>query len=412
MERTSSHPSAKIIGKYSDYLAGRCIALGLTGSVSVYKSIDVARWLMRRGARIIPIMTEPALEFVSPALLKWATSQNPIVKLTGDVEHIVLAEECDAALVAPATLSTMSKIAFGIADNPVALTAIAMRGEGKPVILVPAMHKNMLDSPAAKKTIEVLRNDDYIIIPPKIEEGIAKYPDTWIVARVTAATTSRGQDLKGKRVLVTAGATREWLDPTRFISNPSSGRMGIEVAVEAWARGAEVDLIYGAVTFQIPHLPRLYEAVTTEEMADIVEKLASQKRYDIAVAAAAPADYRPVEKSVSKIRSGIERLTLSLEPTPKVLDAIKGRVGKIVAFAAETVEDVNLLEKAAREKMDKYNAHIVVANRVGFRDVGFSSQYLEALILWRENGVVKKTYLGKVDKEILSRLILDLSVEG
>ncbi len=410
-KRVESHPSRKIIGSVNDYLAGRCIILGLTGSVSIYRSVDVARWLMRRGARIVPILTEGALEFVTPSLFHWATGEDPITRLTGNVEHIVLAEDCDAMLVAPATLSTISKIAYGITDNPVALTALAILGEGKPLIVVPAMHQNMMKTREYARAVEIL-SSQAIIIPPRVEEGIAKYPDPWVVARVTAAASSRGADLKGKRVLVTAGATREWIDPTRFISNPSSGRMGIELAVEAWARGAEVDLVYGHVEHILPHMVNLFPAETTEDMAKTVARLAGENRYDIALAAAAPADYRPINTSKSKIRSGLENLSLTLEPTPKVAEALRSASKYLVVFAAETAESLGELEDYAVEKMEKYRGDAVIANRVGTRDAGFSSPYLEALVIWRDGGATRKSFLGKIDKESLARLILDLSVKN
>ncbi len=410
MHGISVHPSKRIIGSVNEYLKGRCIALGLTGSVSAYRSIDVARWLMRRGARVIPIMTKPATNLVTPTLLHWATSEKPIVELSGEVEHVTLAESCDAVLVAPATLSTMAKIASGITDNPVALTAVSASGESKPVVIVPAMHQNMMESKAYQRIVSELQSEGFIVIPPKVEEGIAKYPDPWIVARIVAAIASRGRDLQGKRILVTAGATREWIDPTRFISNPSSGRMGIEIAVEAWARGAMVDLVYGAITHPLPHVVNSYEAPTTEDMAEIVAKLSSEK-YDIAVAAASPADYKPEKTENMKIKSGINNLNIKLIPTPKVIEIMSKSTDSLIAFAAETAESPEELERAAIEKLEKYRAKIVVANNVGRKDVGFSSPFLEALLLWRDRGGIRKNYLGKIDKEILARLIIDLALK-
>ncbi|MCE4620015.1 MAG: phosphopantothenoylcysteine decarboxylase, partial [Desulfurococcales archaeon] len=261
------------------------------------------------------------------------------------------------------------------------------------------------------RAVEILRSQA-VIIPPRVEEGIAKYPDPWIVARVAAATTSRGEDLKGKRVLVTAGATREWIDPTRFISNPSSGRMGIELAIEAWARGAEVDLVYGHVEHTLPHMVNLFPAETTEDMTETVSRLVGEKQYDIALAAAAPADYRPVNTSRSKIRSGLENLSLTLTPTPKVAGILRSASKYLVVFAAETARSLGELEDYALEKMEKYRADAVIANRVGTRDVGFSSPYLDALVIWRDRDTTRKSFLGKIDKELLARLILDLSVKN
>ena len=395
----------------NDYLAGRCIALGITGSVSAYRSIDVARWLMRRGARVIPLLTKPAASLVTSDLLYWATSEKPIIDLTGGVEHIVLAKSCDSVLIAPATLSTMAKIAHGITDNPVVLTAIAASGEGKPIIIVPAMHKNMMDSKAYHDVSVKLRDRGFLIIPSKVEEGIAKYPDPWIVGRITAAVTSRGMDLMGKRVLVTAGATREWIDPTRYISNPSSGRMGIEIAVEAWARGAIVDLVHGPVTYSLPHMVNLHPVSTTEEMAEIVSRLATNE-YDLSIAAAAPADYKPVRMEALKIRSGIAELNIKLIPTPKVIDIMAKNSKILVAFAAETVKSLEELEKTALDKMERYNARIVIANNVGRKDAGFSQPVLDALLVWREGTKIIKKYLGKIDKEILARLVIDIALRG
>ncbi|MCE4629275.1 MAG: bifunctional phosphopantothenoylcysteine decarboxylase/phosphopantothenate--cysteine ligase CoaBC [Desulfurococcales archaeon] len=408
------HPSKAIVASVNDYLAGRCIVLGVTASVSAYKSVDVARWLMRRGAKVIPVLTRPASELVTPMLFHWATGEKAVVDYTGEVEHILYSKDCDSMIVAPATLSTMAKIANGIVDNNVALTAISMLGEGKPVMVVPAMHQSMMNSPVYKTIVEKLEEQGVVILPPKVEEGVAKYPDVWTVARAAAALTARGRDLEGKQVLVTAGATREWIDPARFISNPSSGRMGIEVAVEAWARGADVYLVHGSTSHVLPHMVRRYEVDTTEDMAEAVDKILGQVEIDIAVAAAAPADYKPVKAMEKKMKSGITGLTLELEPTPKVIGVISGRTKTLVAFAAETVESSAELELAALEKLEKYNADIVVANVIGRKDVGFSSKDLEALLMWRSNGEIQKEYVGRIDKEILARIILDtaLQLEG
>ncbi len=403
---SSHHPSRDIVGAVNWYLAGHCIALGVTGSVALYRSLDLARWLMRRGARVRVVMTEAAASLVSPDMFHWATGEQPVTKLTGEVEHIALARECSAMVVAPATLSTMSKIAYSIPDNPVALTAVSFRGYGKPVLVVPAMHGNMLESPGYREAARRLVSDGYILLPPKVEEGAAKYPDVWLVGRVTAALAARGRDLEGARVLVTTGATREWIDEVRFISNPSSGFMGIDVAVEAWARGATVDLVYGHVEHPLPHVVNLYRGETTEEMAEVVRMLAS-RGYDIVVAAAAPADFRPSKRIPGKIRSG-SRLVLELEPTPKILDEVRGRARVLVAFAAEAADTREDLIMSALEKMEKYGASIVVANRVGRSvEAGFASPVLDAVIVWRKDGKQVVEDLGRISKEEASRLILD-----
>lgn len=406
------HPSKAIEASVNDYLAGRCILLGVTGSVSAYRSVDVARWLIRRGARVKPVLTRPAAQLVAPMLFHWATGEEALVDYTGRVEHILYSKDCDSMIVAPATLSTMAKIAYGIVDNSVALAAVSVLGEGKPVLIVPAMHKSMMDSPVYPEIVERLESMGAVVLPPRIEEGVAKYPDVWTVARTAAALTARGRDLAGRRILVTAGATREWIDPARFISNPSSGRMGIEVAVEAWARGAEVYLVHGSTRHVLPHMVKLYSVDTTEEMAETVSRIVDEERIDILVAAAAPADYRPARRMGEKIKSGIRDLKLELEPTPKVIGGLAGRVRVLAAFAAETSESREDLEKAALEKMEKYGASIVVANVVGREGVGFSSKDLMALLIWRSSdGRLHKDFIGKIDKEVLARTILDIALK-
>jgi len=408
MRRGLVHPSKDIVSAVNDYLAGRCVVLGVTGSVSAYRSLDLARWLMRRGARIVPVLTRPAAELVTPRLFHWATGEEPIVEMGGDVEHIALSRSCDSMVIAPATLSTMAKVAWGAVDNPVALTAVSMSGSGKPVVIVPAMHGNMMESRVYGRIAQQLASDGYILLPPKIEEGVAKYPDVWLVGRVVAAVTARGRDLDGMRILVTAGATREWIDPARFISNPSSGRMGIELAVEAWARGAHVDLVYGHVTHPLPHMVGLYRAETTEEMAARVAELSSTG-YDILVAAAAPADFRPASYSQEKIRSG-RKIVLELEPTPKVIESAMGRARVLVVFAAEPTGDPDRLMEAAREKLEKYYADIVVANNITAPGAGFSAENLEAVLGWREAGRILFKHVGTVNKEELSRTVYDLAL--
>jgi phosphopantothenoylcysteine decarboxylase/phosphopantothenate--cysteine ligase len=409
MEHCLWHPSEEIRGSKGQYLSGYCIAIGLTGSVALYRSLDTARWLVRRGARVVFVATRPALELVGPKLLEWATGERPVTELGGRVEHVSLAKECDGMLIAPATLSTLAKTAYGMIDNPVAALAVSMIGLRKPVIVAPAMHANLMSTRQYSRAVEELASQDVIIVPPRVEEGVAKYPSPWLLARVTSAVVRSGRDLAGRRVLVTTGASREWIDPVRFISNPSSGAMGVEVAVEAWARGAEVTLVHGYVTVELPHMIKLVPADTTDEMRRAVDELTSKYGYDVLVAAAAPVDFRPSEYSIRKIRSG-ERLVLELEPTPKVIEGVRERLKLLVAFAAETVESREELASAAVEKMEKYGADIIVANRVGAPGVGFASESLDALLLWRDGDRLVREDLSIVRKEIVASRLLDTVV--
>ena len=198
------HPSRSLRGTISRRLEGRCLLIGVTGSVAIYRALDTARWLLRRGARVRFVATRSALELVGEKLLYWATGEPPVTDLGGEVEHISLAGMCDGMLVAPSTLSTTVKISLGITDNPVALTAVSVMGMGKPLVIAPAMHANMISTPQYRDALERLE-DKAVIVPPRIEEGVAKYPDPSLLARVMAALVERGRDMEGLHVLVTAG---------------------------------------------------------------------------------------------------------------------------------------------------------------------------------------------------------------
>jgi len=399
------HPSKAIVGSVNNYLTGKCIILAVTGSVAAYKSLDLARWLMRRGARVVFAASSAALELVGEKLLHWASGEPPITRLTGETEHILYARGCDGLIVAPATLNTLVKASHGIADSLVPLLAVSMLGMGKPVVFVPAMHGNMASTPQYRRAISELQSYGALIVPPLIVEGIAKYPPVEVTGRVSAAFITRGRDLAGMKAVVTAGATREWIDPVRFISNPSSGRMGFEIAAELWARGASVTLIHGHMSGIAPHMVNRVHIGTTKEMRSAVES-AIGNGIDIFVSTAAPADFAPAEKRSAKIKSG-ERLTLELEPTPKVVEAAVGRARRIILFAAETVQARDELLSRALEKMGKYGADITVANNVSGRDAGFGADKLDAIIIWSMGGGIFAEDVGKINKELLARRIID-----
>jgi phosphopantothenoylcysteine decarboxylase/phosphopantothenate--cysteine ligase len=398
----SAHPSRDILGEANNYAGCRCIVLGITGSVAAYKAIDTARWMMRRGARVKAVMTREAARLVSPRLIHWATGEEPVVEATGEVEHVALARECDSMAVAPATLSTMSKIAHGIADNIVALTAVSFMGYSKPVIVVPAMHENMHLTEQYKTAEAELRRQGAVVVPPLVEGGVAKYPDPHLVGRVIVSVTVNGLSLQGRRSLVTAGATREWIDEVRFISNPSTGLMGVELGIEAWSRGSRVDLVHGHVEVQLPHFMTRHAAETTAGMAELVAGL-TRESYDIIAMAAAPVDFSPSTRFRGKISSG-DALTVTLEPAPKVIRSIESRPRVLIAFAAEVVPSLDDLEAKAREKLNKYDADLLVANIVGTPGSGFASERSRVVVIDRDQGVVAKGYMHK---EILAKLVMD-----
>jgi phosphopantothenoylcysteine decarboxylase/phosphopantothenate--cysteine ligase len=404
----ATKPVEEIGALVTQPLRGRNILLGVTGSSAIYKSIDLARRLIRMGATVRVIMTRFASKLVSPDLFHWATGSKPYIEMTGETEHIDLAKWADALVVAPATLNTMSKMAFGVLDELLTLTAAAIMGEGKRVVVVPAMNIRLYKSPQYARAERALREMGVVILPPKLEEDRAKYPPIEDIAHCVDAIVNRGRDLEGLRVLVTAGATRERIDPVRVVTNPSSGLMGVLVAREAACRGAEVTLIHGHLAVEPPYMVETVPVETTEEMASAVREVTGRRQYDVAVFAAAPADYRPSRPSYSKLSTReTPRLTLELEATPKVAKSLSRRPRYLAIFVAETVGGDQLVEKA-RDKMIDYNADLAVGNNVLSEQAGFAKPLLDAVVLSRE-GVVAR---GLLTKHEVARLILDKAVES
>lgn len=401
------HPSLDITGSTSKELAGHCIALGVTASASIYRSLDTARALMRRGAEVHVIMTKAAAELVNPKLFHWATGNKPIVAIGGNIEHVEMAHSCSAMLLAPATYSSIAKLALGIADNPVVLTAITMMGYGRPVAVVPAMHEGMERSPQYQDALRRLKDMGVLVVPPLEAESVAKYPDPYLVARAFTSFALRGFDMRGLRVLVIAGATRSWIDSVRFVSNPSSGRMGVEIAIDAFARGAEVDLIYGHVDVEIPHFINSYHVETTEEMAEKVRELTASKTYDIVVGAAAPLDFTVESPYKGKLKSD-SSYAVTLRPAPKTLKSIVLRPRVLVSFAADVATTEEDLINSAMEKASKYGATLVAANPVNIGTYGFASEYDKIVIV--DTGSGKIYDLGLDRKEVLARKIMDIAL--
>ncbi|MGC9187211.1 MAG: bifunctional phosphopantothenoylcysteine decarboxylase/phosphopantothenate--cysteine ligase CoaBC [Fervidicoccaceae archaeon] len=402
------HPSKKIIGEQSKELIGKCIVLGVTSSVSLYRSVDVARTLMKNGLEVHVVMSEEATRLVSPELFQWATG-NPVYygRFGGEVGHISLSEACNAMLIAPATENTVSKLAYGIADSPVTLVALSFMGAGKPVIVVPTMHIQLMKSPQFLESSEKLKKLGVIFHDPIIEGDKAKFPEGWELSWHVEALLSRGEDLKGMKILVTSGPTREYLDPVRYISNPSSGKMGLSIAIEAMYRGANVSLIHGPIISDELRAIRNRIAVeTTNELLNSVLSEMGAFSPDAIIMAAAPADFRPTYSEERKISSN-SVLNLALEPTPKVIEEISRRKkGSIlVAFAAETVDSDEELKRAAEAKLRKYDADMIVANNVSRKDIGFSSDYNETIIVKRDGSVLK---IEKTLKRFVARKILDI----
>jgi phosphopantothenoylcysteine decarboxylase/phosphopantothenate--cysteine ligase len=385
-------------------LSGKRIALGITGSVAAYRSVDLARKLIRMGAEVRPILTRFATRLIGPDLLWWATGNKPLVEMTGETEHIDVAKWADALVIAPATLNTMSKIAYGILDELLSLTAATMMGDGKKIIIAPAMNIRLYTSPQYERARKLLEEYNAVIIPPFIEENKVKFPPLEDLAHCIDTVLNRGQDLKGKRIIVTAGATREYLDPVRVLTNPSSGLMGILIAREAACRGAQVDLVSGVTRFNPPYMVRSLNVETTSDMAEAVERLTSENEYDAGVFAAAPADYKPKVYYEEKLSTRSSRsVVIELEATRKVLKAVVKRPKVLIGFAAESSKAPEELVEKSRVKLHDYDLDLIVANNILSERAGFSKPFLEVCYVWKEGFKCP----GESFKEAVARTVVD-----
>ena len=412
------HPSKDIVETKGTILRGKTICLCLTGSVAVITAPIVARELMRLGAEVITVMSRAATELINPSIMHWATGNPVITKLTGAVEHVFLAGDrpnasgkADLILVCPATSNTISKIANGIDDTPVTTVVSTAFGSDLPIVVVPAMHESMFH-PIIEQNIIKLKKYGIDILGPRISEGkakVAKVED--VIDRVIDLVIAK-KDLEGMKVLITAGPTREAIDSVRFVSNRSSGRMGIELAKEAAARGADVLLIAGKCMVKIPEYIETINVVSTEDFIKTVKDELSYKDYNFFISAAAISDYKPVECIDGKISShNVEELQVNMKLTPKIIDAARKKNYKafIVAFKAESNISRSELINRAYERLLKSDADLIVANDIGREDVGFMSKDNEVYIIDKQKHI---THVEKNTKRYIASKIIDVALEA
>jgi len=355
------------------------IALGVTGGIGAYKAVEVARGLQQRGHDVVAVMTATATRFVGPLTFEAITRRRVITDqfepgANADIEHIALASTIDLLLIAPATANILAKLAHGIADDFLSTLYTATRA---PVLVAPSMNTQMFAHDAVRRNLDTLAAQGVRFVEPGdgylacgwIGKGRLAEPDE-IVAAAEAVLRPQGP-LRGKRVLVTAGPTYEDVDPVRYLGNRSSGRMGFAIAAEAMRRGAEVSLVAGPTALEPPPVRELVRVRSAAEMHAAV--LARADTMDVAVLAAAVADYAPVERAAQKVPKGDDTITLVLKRTPDILAELgtrrlsSGRGPLLVGFAAET-EDVVARAKAKRVKK---HADLIVANDVSRPDSGF-----------------------------------------
>ncbi|MFZ8842008.1 MAG: bifunctional phosphopantothenoylcysteine decarboxylase/phosphopantothenate--cysteine ligase CoaBC [Pyrobaculum sp.] len=386
-----------IRGSYSNLLRGAKIVLVVSSGVSLYKSIDTARLLIRHGADVYVFMTPKAARLVSPHLFWWATGNKPVVRLTGAAEHIEICGRADVLLVA-ATANTLVKLSLGIADNAALTCALAASGAKK--VIVPAMNLAMWNTPHVQEAVRRL-GKEALVVPPLVEEGKAKYPPPEdVVEYVIDATAPR--DYEGLRVLVTAGPTREYLDDVKFITTPSSGLTGYYFAREAAARGAEVTLVTGPTDLKPPSNVAVVKVTSVLEMYQAVIERA--KHHDIFIFAAAPLDFYVEKKISGKIDSSLPQYQVTLRQAPKMAQDVKkyNPNAFVIGFKAEyNVDEAELLERTRRRMEKGWN--MALAHDVA--KMGFGTLKDRYILITKEGTEV----LGPAHKRELARTILSVA---
>ncbi len=387
----------------------KTVVLGVTGSIAAYKACDIVSRLKRRGVDVHVILTEAGAKFITPIALE-TMSKNPVVtdmfsrETPWEVEHIALAKRADVFLVAPASANFLGKAAAGIADDMLTTTILAARAK---ILVAPAMNVNMLENPVVQQNIKLLCERGYSFIEPEDgmlacgDVGRGRLADVDIIVDRVMAELYPVRDLEGRRILVSAGPTRERLDPVRYLTNRSSGKMGYAIAQAAAARGAEVTLISGPVELETPQGVNRIDIVSSEDMFRAVCECFPA--CDALIMAAAPADFTPQSVAADKIKkSGDGGLTLELAPTKDILRAVGANKGErvLVGFAAETRD----IEANAAKKLAAKNLDMIAANDVSRTDAGFGVS-TNTVALYHSNG--QKELSGSMPKRALADWLLD-----
>jgi phosphopantothenoylcysteine decarboxylase/phosphopantothenate--cysteine ligase len=407
-------------------LAGKTVVLGVTGSIAAFKAPHIASHLTGMGARVVVVMTENATKFVTPLTFETLTGIEVIVSMFPEgkkvgvecaaraferddhLAHVHLSEAADLAIVAPATANIIGKMAGGIADDFLSTELMAMTC---PVVVAPAMNVRMMESPAVVENLATLRSRGVIVVEAETGRlasgavGKGRLADTDRIIETAVEFLLPDQDLVGKRVVVTAGPTRERIDPVRHISNPSTGKMGFALAERALRRGADVTLISGPTALKPPEGVRFVAVTTTDEMYEAVA--AEMASLDMLLMAAAPSDYRPVTTSEHKLKKGPDPIVLELEPTVDILVQVgeMRRPGQcLVGFALETEDE----EENARAKLERKGLDLIVVNNPRVEGAAFGTETNVATLIGRSG---REESPGMMSKDELADLVLSAALE-
>ena len=391
------------------------VALGVSGGIAAYKAVEVLRGLQRAGCLVRVAMTQRACEFIQPLTFRALSGSHVVVDdyapdNPDPIAHITFSQTVDLFVVAPATANIIAKFAHGIADDFLTSTYLACTC---PILVAPAMNTTMLEHPATQRNIAQLRNDGIHMVEPDAGEmacgtigpGRLSEPERIVSAGLEILRNDNKTDLAGEHFLITVGATREAIDPVRFISNHSSGKMGFALAEAARRRGARVTAIAGVTTIQPPAAVTTIRVGSAQEMADAVDRELS--RATVFIGAAAVSDYRPAERADQKIKKDAESLTIRLERTQDILATVASTRNAglvVVGFAAESE---NLLENAEK-KLKAKQVDVIVANDITQHGVGFEFDTNAVTILTRDNS--KQIQLPVMSKNDIANQILNVIV--
>lgn len=371
-------------------LEGKTVVLGVTGSIAAYKMANVASMLVKLGAEVHVVMTENATNFINPITFETLTNHKCLVdtfdrNFQFHVAHVSLSKQADVFLVAPATANIIGKMANGIADDMLSTMVLAAKC---PILVAPAMNTNMYENRIVQDNLSKLSQYGMTVIPPDTgrlacrDVGAGKMPKEETLVQYVLREIAREKDLAGKRVVVTAGPTRESMDPVRFITNRSTGKMGYAIAKQAMLRGAEVTLVSGPVAIEPPPFVKVVEIESAQDMFDAVT--AESEKADIIIMAAAVADYTPSVKADHKIKKSDGDLSVELARTRDILAYLgeHKREGQILCgFSMETE---NVLENS-RQKLIKKNADMIAANSLRESGAGFGTDTNHLILITREN---------------------------
>ncbi len=403
IRKKKDHPSLDIVDSYGVELSGKKIVLCVAGSVAAYKAIELARLLMRHGADVTCVATSAVTKLIQPDYFKWATGNKVITKLTGELEHIRLADynQADLIIVYPATANTIGKLANGIDDTPVSTVLTVGFGSKIPILMCLAMHASMYENSAVKKNIKFLKNKIEFIDPQMIE-GKAKASEPEDVLEYVLKKFGLSSILKNKKILMTAGPTIEYIDPVRVITNQSSGKTGVLLASELISAGSKVTLVYGPGLEKPPKGAKVIKVSTSKEMYDAVKKEMG-KKFDVVIMAAAAADYTPENPSKKKIKSTQNKIKITLKKAPKIIEQIKKLQKNVflVGFKAEVSLSKKDMIDSAKKKLQESNADLIIANDIGSSRYKKNPNNNEVLIV--NSGKVKSS--GWKSKQKIAKFI-------